>query len=311
MPGSLQMFGSGAVPTSLPGSTTAGPFTQGNDMLKTTTTNVANMLQPNFAGNHVLSLSPSGQMMRTGYIANGTPTTQARPSAPAAAAAVQGWGMPSTLPGGMLNGAGSFGHIGANQQPAGASSPGRMVLPPAPIDDLSTVQFSEEIQNEANMYFQQIYSQHMQMPVADFIERLKQFKASNLQRDKDVLGCVIKNLFEEYRFFHEYPERELRTTAEVYGSIIREGVISKLHFATAVRKVIESLQAEPGTMLWTFGTVALNACRTKLSAYPKVCVMIAKQRNFQHFPPHLKVFFHACSTGKLILLFLRKLKNAI
>lgn len=209
----------------------------------------------------------------------------------------------------------------------------------------------------------------MQMPVADFVERLKLFKASNVQRDKvylrlicrvvldvyfknifkqmlalsfqDILACVVKNLFEEYRFFHEYPERELRTTAEVYGSIIREGVISyvsfsyslaircvidvfrllyffnliwsssavmlwflifchnsakimgisfrKLQFATAVRKVIESLQADPGTMLWTFGIVALNACRSKLSAYPKVCVMIAKQRNFQHFPQTLKV----------------------
>lgn len=62
-----------------------------------------------------------------------------------------------------------------------------------------------------------------------------------------------------------------------------------LQFATAVRKVIESLQAEPGSMLWTFGIVALNACRTKLSLYPKVCVMIANQRNFQHFPQNLKV----------------------
>lgn len=43
---------------------------------------------------------------------------------------------------------------------------------------------------------------------------------------QDVLACVVKNLFEEYRFFHEYPERELRTTAEVYGGIIREGIIS-------------------------------------------------------------------------------------
>lgn len=47
---------------------------------------------------------------------------------------------------------------------------------------------------------------------------------------QDILACVVKNLFEEYRFFHEYPERELRTTAEVYGSIIREGVISYVFF---------------------------------------------------------------------------------
>lgn len=49
---------------------------------------------------------------------------------------------------------------------------------------------------------------------------------ANVAYLQDILACVVKNLFEEYRFFHEYPERELRTTAEVYGSIIREGVIS-------------------------------------------------------------------------------------
>jgi CCR4-NOT transcription complex subunit 1 len=36
----------------------------------------------------------------------------------------------------------------------------------------------------------------------------------------------VKNLFDEFKFFRDYPERELRTTAEVYGGILREGIIS-------------------------------------------------------------------------------------
>ncbi|VDK67886.1 unnamed protein product [Litomosoides sigmodontis] len=316
LPGSVQIFGGGAgTNLCLPGSN-AGSFPQANELLKAT--NTTNILQPNFNGNQALSMSPSGQMMRTGFMGSGISTTQARPGPGTGA---PGWSMPVGIPGSsggrtatgsssgpsstldfrvppgapgsgsVLNGSNSFIHNAAGQQTqqqSSGGSPGRIAVPPAPMDDLTSVQFSEEIQNEANMYFQQIYSQHMQMPVADFVERLKQFKASNVQRDKDILACVVKNLFEEYRFFHEYPERELRTTAEVYGSIIREGIISNLQFATAVRKVIESLQAEPGSMLWTFGLVALNACRTKLSLYPKVCVMIANQRNFQHFPQNLK-----------------------
>ncbi|KAL4002895.1 CCR4-Not complex component Not1 family protein [Acanthocheilonema viteae] len=327
VPGSVQIFGSGAgTNLCVPGSTT-GPFPQANELLKAT--NAANILQPNFNGSHAVSMSPSGQMMRTGFMSSGIATTQARPGPGAGG---PGWSMPVGIPGNggirtttgsssgpsstldfrvppgapgsvgsVLNGSNSFVHNTAGQQPQqqpSSGSPGRIAVPSAPMDDLTSVQFSEEIQNEANMYFQQIYSQHMQMPVADFVERLKQFKASNVQRDKDILACVVKNLFEEYRFFHEYPERELRTTAEVYGSIIREGVISNLQFATAVRKVIESLQAEPGSMLWTFGIVALNACRTKLSLYPKVCVMIANQRNFQHFPQNLKDYVSSGIQGQ-------------
>ncbi|CAG9539608.1 unnamed protein product [Cercopithifilaria johnstoni] len=311
LPGSVQIFGSGTgTNLCVPGSTTA-PFPQANELLKAT--NAANILQPNFNGSHALSMSPSGQMMRTGFMSSGISTTQARP---VPGAGGPGWSMPVGIPGtggvratpgsgtgpsstldfrmppgapgsagSVLNGNNSFVHNASGQQPQqNGSSPGRIAVPPAPMDDLTSVQFSEEIQNEANMYFQQIYSQHMQMPVADFVERLKQFKASNVQRDKDILACVVKNLFEEYRFFHEYPERELRTTAEVYGSIIRESVISNLQFATAVRKVIESLQAEPGSMLWTFGIVALNACRTKLSLYPKDYVSSGIQGQQPHVP---------------------------
>ena len=69
------------------------------------------------------------------------------------------------------------------------------------------------------------FSQAGTLTVEDLIRQLKAFKNSNNSRDQKVLNCVVKNLFEEYRFFHEYPDRELKTTAEMYGGIIREGII--------------------------------------------------------------------------------------
>lgn len=44
------------------------------------------------------------------------------------------------------------------------------------------------------------------------------------------MACVVKNLFDEYRFFPDYPDKELRTTAEVYGGLIREGIITCGYF---------------------------------------------------------------------------------
>lgn len=323
LPASMQMFGAGAAPGS-------GSFGQQNDLLKTSS--ATNVLQPGFGGGHGLSMSPSAQMMRTGFMgATNAGSTQQPRAGPGTSNPA--WSMPSALQGSgglrttpgptsssssidfraqlppgapgssgnILGGTSGFGPSAATvQQPASnvtAAAAGRLAGTMA--DDLTTIQFSEEIQNEANMYFQQIYSQNSQMTVNDFVARLKAFKNSPNQKDRDVLACVVKNLFEEYRFFHEYPERELRTTAEVYGGIIREGIISNLQFATAVRKVIESLQAEPGSMLWTFGIVSLTACRTKLCAYPKVCVMIASQDSFHRFPQILKDFVNAGVQGQL------------
>ncbi|KAI1717100.1 CCR4-Not complex component, not1 domain-containing protein [Ditylenchus destructor] len=175
---------------------------------------------------------------------------------------------------------------GPPSQAASRMGPGRTAMPMnrlgqpmnpnsggPPMDQYSgsmeTVTFSEEVQEEANLYFQQIYSRTGRMSVNDFIQRLKNFRDSNNQREKDLLMCVVKNLFDEYRFFHEYPDQELRTTAELYGGIIREAIVQNIEFAIAVRKVIEALKSEPGQPLWRFGIVALNACRTCLYKYPR------------------------------------------
>ncbi|MFH4979766.1 hypothetical protein AB6A40_006475 [Gnathostoma spinigerum] len=308
LPSSLPIFGGHSASTASLGST-ANSFSQQSELLK-----------PSYTSGHTLSMSPSAQMMRTGFMGtNGTGNLQSRVGGPGSGTA--GWNaIPSTmsssgnlrstpgtttpnssfdfraqLPPGSIGMMGSAFPSGGTMNPQSTSSSRIANVG----EDLTSVMFSEEIQNEANMYFQQIYAHNNQTSIADFVARLKLFKNSPHQKERDVLACVVKNLFEEYRFFHEYPERELRTTAEVYGGIIREGIVSSIQFATAVRKVLESLQAEPGSRLWTFGIVSLNACRSRLHIYPKVCVMLAGLENFSQFPSVLKEFVTMGIDGQL------------
>lgn len=42
---------------------------------------------------------------------------------------------------------------------------------------------------------------------------------------QDVFNCMIRNLFEEYRFFPQYPDKELITTAQLFGGIIAENLV--------------------------------------------------------------------------------------
>ncbi|GMR41788.1 hypothetical protein PMAYCL1PPCAC_11983, partial [Pristionchus mayeri] len=158
------------------------------------------------------------------------------------------------------------------------------------MEDISAANFSERIQQEANAYFEEIYSHTNAMTVEELLNKLKMFKLSNNPKDKQVLNCVVKNLFEEYRFFKEYQERELKITAEVYGGIIRESIISNLHFAMAIRKMLESLNAEINSMLWLFGMVALNTCKMQLHKHPKVCVMITQHDNYNRIPDVIKSY---------------------
>jgi len=43
---------------------------------------------------------------------------------------------------------------------------------------------------------------------------------------QEVFQCMLRNLFEEYRFFHQYPDKELHTTAILFGSIIDQGLVT-------------------------------------------------------------------------------------
>ena len=43
---------------------------------------------------------------------------------------------------------------------------------------------------------------------------------------QDIFLCMLRNLFEEYRFFPQYPDKELHTTACLFGGIIEQGLVT-------------------------------------------------------------------------------------
>jgi CCR4-NOT transcription complex subunit 1 len=50
------------------------------------------------------------------------------------------------------------------------------------------------------------------MGVEGLVSLLRGFKNSTLGREQEVFACMVHNLFDEYRFFPKYPDRELHTT---------------------------------------------------------------------------------------------------
>ena len=41
---------------------------------------------------------------------------------------------------------------------------------------------------------------------------------------------MLRNLFEEYKFFPQYPEKELQITAQLFGGIIEQGLVRYVLF---------------------------------------------------------------------------------
>ena len=68
---------------------------------------------------------------------------------------------------------------------------------------------------------------------------LKRFKSSESQREQEIFACMIHNLFDEYQFFHKYPEKELRITGILFGALVQHQLVSSITLGIALRYVLE------------------------------------------------------------------------
>ncbi|KAM8774950.1 CCR4-NOT transcription complex subunit 1 isoform 4-T5 [Rhynchonycteris naso] len=215
-------------------------------------------------------------------------------------------GLSSQLPGGLGTGnltgigTGALGLPAVNNDPFVQRKLGTSGLnqPTFQQTDLSQVwpeanqHFSKEIDDEANSYFQRIYNHppHPTMSVDEVLEMLQRFKDSTIKREREVFNCMLRNLFEEYRFFPQYPDKELHITACLFGGIIEKGLVTYMALGLALRYVLEALRKPFGSKMYYFGIAALDRFKNRLKDYPQYCQHLASISHFMQFPHHLQEY---------------------
>jgi len=149
---------------------------------------------------------------------------------------------------------------------------------------------SKEIEDEANSYFQRIYNHppHPTLSIDEVLEMLKKFQDSPNKREREVFSCMLRNLFEEYKFFPQYPDKELHITAQLFGGIIERGLVTNfVALGLALRFVLEALRKPHGSKMYYFGIAALDRFKSRLREYQKYCEHVSSIAHFQDFPSHL------------------------
>ncbi|XP_017106115.2 CCR4-NOT transcription complex subunit 1 isoform X1 [Drosophila bipectinata] len=179
--------------------------------------------------------------------------------------------------------------------PGGPQQPTPTPTPTAPnpnnpvMADLQ-IPVSKEVEDEVNSYFQRIYN-HQPNPtlsIDEVLDILQRFKESSNRREQEVFLCMLRNLFEEYRFFCQYPEKELQITAQLFGGIIDRNLVPTfVALGLSLRCVLDALRKPEGNKLFYFGITALDRFRTRLHTYNKYCEHIRSIPHFSDFPPHL------------------------
>lgn len=149
---------------------------------------------------------------------------------------------------------------------------------------------SKDIEDEANSYFQRIYNHppHPTLTIDEVLEMLKRFQESPIKREREVFNCMLRNLFEEYRFFPQYPDKELHITAQLFGGIIERGLVTTyMALGLALRFVLDALRKPEGSKMYYFGIAALDRFKSRLKDYHKYCEHVRAIGHFKDFPPHL------------------------
>lgn len=149
---------------------------------------------------------------------------------------------------------------------------------------------SKEVEDEANSYFQRIYNHppHPTLAIDEVLDMLQRFQESQVRREREVSQCMIRNLFEEYRFFPQYPEKELQITAQLFGGMIERNLITTyMTLGLALRCVLDALRKPEGTKMYFFGITALDRFKNKLHLYQKYCEHVRSIGHFNEFPPHI------------------------
>uniref|UniRef100_A0A1D1XGX4 CCR4-NOT transcription complex subunit 1 n=1 Tax=Anthurium amnicola TaxID=1678845 RepID=A0A1D1XGX4_9ARAE len=128
---------------------------------------------------------------------------------------------------------------------------------------------AEEVETEANSYFHQMFSE--QLSVDTMVQTLARFKESSDRREQLIFECMIGNLFEEYKFFPKYPDRQLKIAAVLFGSLIKHQLVTHLTLGIALRCVLDALRKSIDSKMFMFGAKALEQFRDRLIEWPQYC----------------------------------------
>ncbi|GAV69286.1 Not1 domain-containing protein/DUF3819 domain-containing protein [Cephalotus follicularis] len=129
--------------------------------------------------------------------------------------------------------------------------------------------YGDDIEAEANSYFHQMFSGLLTNDA--MVQMLARFKESSVRREQSIFECMIANLFEEYRFFPKYPERQLKIAAVLFGSVIKHQLVTHLTLGIALRAVLDALRKPPDSKMFVFGTKALEQFVDRLIEWPQYC----------------------------------------
>ena len=106
-----------------------------------------------------------------------------------------------------------------------------------------------------------------QISVDSVVEKLINYRKSENPKEVKEYLYLIRCLFDECKYYSQYPEAEIKKMAELFGKIIYNQIIDGMLVVIALKLILEGIKKGSGNM-YTFGTIALSQFVNKISKWP-------------------------------------------
>lgn len=119
-------------------------------------------------------------------------------------------------------------------------------------------------------HYKRMYSDEVK--VVDILDALRDYKNSRDATDQDIFACMIHGLFDEYALYHTYPLEALKTTALLFGGIIRYKLLDNLPLEVALGMIYDAIKDHtPEESMYKFGLQALTQTMEHFDEWPGLC----------------------------------------
>lgn len=147
---------------------------------------------------------------------------------------------------------------------------------------------------EVDVYFRRLYLTDPNLPpisVDEFLDILAKCKDSLNPKERKLYRDGIKNLLDEWQFYHQYPQRILLLTAQLFGGLIERNLFETDVLHNAFHVLTEGLRKPTSNNLWTFTMTALERCKARVRDQPGFVTALRTLPNYADIPASLRDFF--------------------
>ena len=136
--------------------------------------------------------------------------------------------------------------------------------------DFNETEASGNIESSVNTFFEAVYSRKIGLEQA--INYLLELKNSSNEEDQLKFSHTVQNMMDECRFFSKYPTAELELTANFFGLIVHNRLVSFDMLGMCLKTVLDSLRQPKESKLFKFGLIALSKFESRLVEWPQYCI---------------------------------------